>query len=375
MSRVDEALRRAAEQSASAAMNPVAGQASPAGGPFDAAALADEPFPIEIREHKRVQRPSVEPSTTPAPPSATEAPSQPLATPSHDTSGGLLERMNSAVAEKIVVDDNMSSTSREQYRRLAAILHHSQQSTGLTVVMVTSAVPGEGKTLTCTNLALTLSESYQRRVLLIDADLRRPSLHTIFGVDNSTGLSDGLTAAQERKMTVRQISDRLAVLPAGRPTSDPMAGLISDRMRRLLEEARAAYDWVIIDTPPVALLPDAHILTAMLVPDVKLFGVDARLRPDIDDVANNVGLWVLVPRKRDGPRIDHACVATQDGERGEQAAHPYGSRHVQRQSYQSQFSTSIRERCVRPQARHSAGILDRVSVQPRIRHSGDATDY
>ena len=174
-----------------------------------------------------------------------------------------LERMNSAVAEKIVVDDNMSSTSREQYRRLAAILHHSQQSTGLTVVMVTSAVPGEGKTLTCTNLALTLSESYQRRVLLIDADLRRPSLHTIFGVDNSTGLSDGLTAAQERKMTVRQISDRLAVLPAGRPTSDPMAGLISDRMRRLLEEARAAYDWVIIDTPPVALLPDAHILTAM----------------------------------------------------------------------------------------------------------------
>ena len=130
--------------------------------------------------------------------------------------------------------------------------------------MVTSAVPGEGKTLTCANLALTLSESYQRRVLLIDGDLRRPSLHTLFGLDNTTGLSDGLASAQERKMTVRQLTSRLAVLTAGRPTSDPMAGLISDRMRRLIEEARSAYDWVIVDTPPVALLPDAHVLTSMV---------------------------------------------------------------------------------------------------------------
>ena len=75
--------------------------------------------------------------------------------------------------------------SREQYRRLAATLHHAQAEHGLKVVMVASAVPGEGKTLTATNLALTLSESYQRRVLLIDADLRRPSLHDDVQVPNT----------------------------------------------------------------------------------------------------------------------------------------------------------------------------------------------
>ena len=68
----------------------------------------------------------------------------------------------------------------EQFRRLAATLHHAQLVQKLKVIMVTSAIAGEGKTLTATNLALTLSESYRRDVLLIDADLRRPSLHDVF---------------------------------------------------------------------------------------------------------------------------------------------------------------------------------------------------
>ncbi len=65
----------------------------------------------------------------------------------------------------------------EQFRRLAATLHHAQLVSGTKVIMVTSAEPGDGKSLTSANLALTLSESYRREVLLIDADLRRPSLH------------------------------------------------------------------------------------------------------------------------------------------------------------------------------------------------------
>jgi capsular exopolysaccharide synthesis family protein len=157
----------------------------------------------------------------------------------------------------------MSHVSREQYRRLAATLHDAQNNTGLRVVMVASAVAGEGKTLTASNLALTLSESYQKNVLLIDADLRKPTLHQVFTINSATGLTDGLEAANRAKLTVHQVSQRLAVLPAGRPTSDPMASLISDRMRQLIEEAKETFDWVILDTPPIVLLPDANLLAAM----------------------------------------------------------------------------------------------------------------
>ena len=105
----------------------------------------------------------------------------------------------------------MGSASREQYRRLAATLHHQQADRGIKVVMIASAVPGEGKTLTAANLGLTLSESYKRNVLLIDADLRRPALHTVFGTDNTDGLSEGLSATTERKLPARRISERLAL--------------------------------------------------------------------------------------------------------------------------------------------------------------------
>ncbi len=158
----------------------------------------------------------------------------------------------------------MLPASREQYRRLAATLHHHQTDNGLKVVMIASAMMGEGKTLTAANLALTLSESYQRSVLLIDADLRRPSLNKVFGINGAPGLAEGLSALEEGKVTLHQVSPRLSVLPAGKPSSDPMAGLTSGRMRRVIDEARESFDWVILDTPPVGLLTDANLLAAMV---------------------------------------------------------------------------------------------------------------
>jgi len=130
-------------------------------------------------------------------------------------------------------------------------------------VMVASAVAGEGKTLTASNLAMTLSESYRRDVLLVDADLRRPSLHMVFQVAGAPGLSDGLITPEDPKLPLHRVSDRLAILPAGRPTSDPIGALTSERMRRLIDEAREVFDWVVIDTPPVGLLTDAALLTSM----------------------------------------------------------------------------------------------------------------
>jgi protein-tyrosine kinase len=169
-----------------------------------------------------------------------------------------------AVGEKLVLSPAMDSSSIEQYRRLAGRLHLAQAEHGIKVVMVASALPGEGKTLTAANLALTLSESYHRDVLLIDGDLRRPSLHDMFSISNVSGLNDGVRTDAARKVPLVRWSDHLTLITAGRPDSDPMKVLISAKMRKVITEASAKFQWVIIDTPPVGLLTDASLFSAMV---------------------------------------------------------------------------------------------------------------
>lgn len=169
-------------------------------------------------------------------------------------------RTDPALVGKLLGTEGFSSGAQEQYRKLGASLHYTQTERGIKVIMTASALPGEGKSLTVVNLALTLSESYQRRVFLIDADLRRPSIQRMFGLPPISGLNEGLKSERERPMPITQISSRLFVLAAGRPDPDPMSGLTSPRLRRLVEQASGAFDWVLIDTPPVGLLPDAHLL-------------------------------------------------------------------------------------------------------------------
>jgi len=210
-------------------------------------------------------------------------------------------------AEKLVVTERPEQSTIEQYRKLAATLHHAQTERQLKVVMVSSAVSGDGKTLTSTNLALTLSESYRRRVLLIDADLRRPSVHEVFQVKNVTGLTDSLKAENDRRLPLIQASAYLSLLLAGRPDSDPMSGLTSGRMRRLIGEAAATFDWVIIDTPPVVLLPDANLLAAMV--DAAILVIGAGKTPHklimraIDALGRNRILGVVLNR------VDPSCLA------------------------------------------------------------------
>lgn len=169
-------------------------------------------------------------------------------------------RTDPVLVGKLLGTEGFSSGALEQYRKLAATLHYAQAEREINVVMTASALPGEGKSLTAVNLALTLSESYHRRVFLIDADLRRPSIQRIFGLPPISGLNEGLKADHDRAMPITQLSERLFILAAGRPDPDPMSGLTSDRMQRLVEQASGAFDWVIIDTPPVGLLPDASLL-------------------------------------------------------------------------------------------------------------------
>jgi capsular exopolysaccharide synthesis family protein len=167
-------------------------------------------------------------------------------------------------SEKLVANPQLQPIAVEQYRRLAAILHHAQKERGIRRILVASALAEEGKTLTATNLALTLSESYKRRVLLIDADLRRPGVNIAFGIAKQTGLSEALAAERPEKLSIVKLSDHLSVLPAGHPNHDPMHGLTSLRMAQILDEAAEMFDWVIVDSPPVGLLPDAKLLARMV---------------------------------------------------------------------------------------------------------------
>jgi capsular exopolysaccharide synthesis family protein len=190
---------------------------------------------------------------------------------------------------KVVVGAKADPGLVEQYRRLGAALHHHQLQTGARTLMVTSAAASEGKTLTATNLALTLSQSYERRVLLIDADLRRPSLHEILRLPNSVGLSDSLRHPERSIAKYHAVTSTLSVFSAGRPDSDPMAGLVSDTMNRILTEAAQRFDWVIVDTPPVALLPDANLLAAMIDTALLVIGANSTPYPLIRRAIEAIG--------------------------------------------------------------------------------------
>jgi protein-tyrosine kinase len=167
-------------------------------------------------------------------------------------------------SRKTIIDPDVDSSLVEQYRRLAAALHHAQLQRNVRTVMITSAVASEGKTLTATNLALTLSHSYKRRVLLIDADLRRPAVHDVFGISNASGLCEALGAGQARRLPLARVSMNLWILTAGEATGDPMSALASDEMKMLLADAADHFDWVIVDTPPIAMLSDANLLARMI---------------------------------------------------------------------------------------------------------------
>lgn len=152
----------------------------------------------------------------------------------------------------------------EQFRRLATTLHHAQQVNGLRSIMVTSAMPGDGKTLTAINLGLVLAESYRANVLIVDADLRRASISELVEPASGGGLSDALRSSTEQKLALLPLTPRLTLLPAGQPIANSIEALTSPRMQRILDEAATRYDWVILDAPPLGPAADATLLTRMV---------------------------------------------------------------------------------------------------------------
>jgi capsular exopolysaccharide synthesis family protein len=241
MSRIDQALSiwESARPSDASEASPIS----------SSAASALNLYPQERAAEHDVMRP--EPVAAASSPAVIE---KPLAESGRRSTGS--SHVRHSAARLVTAASN--TVSLEQYRRLAAVLHDVQVEKHLKTVMITSAVPQEGKTLTLMNLALTLSESYARRVLMIDADLRCPSLHAILGIPNGRGLSEALRESRH-ELPIIEVSERLSILTAGHTGPTPLAGLSSTRMGEVIEECAARFDWVLIDTSPVGVLPDASI--------------------------------------------------------------------------------------------------------------------
>ncbi len=154
------------------------------------------------------------------------------------------------------------SQMAESYRALRTSLLLSNLGAPPKVIMVTSARPQEGKTTTSINSAIVLAQKGVR-VLLVDADLRRPSIHKTLGMGPRSGLSNVLTGSATVQQTIATspILPNLFIMPAGTPPPNPAELLASSHMRDLLAELREQFDHIVIDTPPTLSVTDAVVLS------------------------------------------------------------------------------------------------------------------
>jgi succinoglycan biosynthesis transport protein ExoP len=169
---------------------------------------------------------------------------------------------SSKEAVELVTQVRPQSQMAESYRALRTSLLLSNLGAPPRVIMVTSALPQEGKTTTSINVAVVLAQKGVR-VLLIDADLRRPSIHKTLGLGPRSGLSNVLTGSTtlEQSITRTNILPNLYILPAGTPPPNPAELLASANMRDVLAQLREEYDHVVVDTPPSLSVTDAVVLS------------------------------------------------------------------------------------------------------------------
>jgi capsular exopolysaccharide synthesis family protein len=157
------------------------------------------------------------------------------------------------------------SFAAEQYRSLRTRLTRVEGPGGLRIVLITSPQKGEGKSVTAANLSLTMAQELQRRVVLVEADLRKPSLQHLFGLPPGPGLSEYLAGAVDLKDAMKFLPDHnLTIITAGAAPINPAELLGSTAMRRMLDHLRARFDRVILDTPPVLPLADVAILAPLV---------------------------------------------------------------------------------------------------------------
>ena len=179
--------------------------------------------------------------------------------PSHRTA---LERLaqENGMSPALVYFHRPGSREAEAYRSFRTTLFHSTKNSPDKIIQITSAEPGDGKSTTAANLAIAIAQS-GKKVLLIDADLRRPTMHTLFGLPQDIGLTDVLLNEVAWFNAVRPTRvNNLSVLTAGLCPDNPAELLSLSHLPEMLTAARVAYDFIIVDTPPILAISDPAIV-------------------------------------------------------------------------------------------------------------------
>jgi capsular exopolysaccharide synthesis family protein len=156
------------------------------------------------------------------------------------------------------------SLGAEKFRFLGVKLRQMQQARGLKKILVTSTIPEEGKSTISGNLATTLARKQSQRVLLLEGDLRRPSLSQQFGISKVPGLSEWLSEDPMPMESIYKLEGpNFWFLPAGRPPENPLELMQSGRLSELMEQLAGWFDWIVIDSPPVLPLADTSVWTRL----------------------------------------------------------------------------------------------------------------
>ncbi len=172
-----------------------------------------------------------------------------------------LDRLNSAsgISARVTVAHGPRSIVHEAYRMLQANLKFTNLDKKVQTIVITSSLPGEGKSEVAANLAATLAQS-GKRVLLIDADMRSPSQHHLWGMVNSIGLSNLIVDPEEMNDVLQPVIPNLTVITAGVMPPDPISLLESESMRQILQQFSQRYEYILFDSPPLVGMADAAML-------------------------------------------------------------------------------------------------------------------
>jgi capsular exopolysaccharide synthesis family protein len=173
-----------------------------------------------------------------------------------------LQVLVSAGNRLVCLTDN-ESLAAEKFRFLGISLQHLRRDRPLKKVLITSTIPQEGKSTVAANLACTLARRKPHKTLLLEGDLRRPTVAQKFGLGNVPGLSEWLRGETEAKNIYRLEALGLWVLPAGSAPENPLELMQSGKLSLLMEELSASFDWIVIDSPPVLPLADTSIWARM----------------------------------------------------------------------------------------------------------------
>ncbi|WP_342541574.1 CpsD/CapB family tyrosine-protein kinase [Paenisporosarcina sp. FSL H8-0542] len=172
----------------------------------------------------------------------------------------MANRMNKKMETQLITIENSKSPISEQYRTLRTNIQYSSVDKELKSIIITSPNPGEGKSTTIANLAIVFAQQ-GKKVLLVDADLRKPTIHYTFNINNTKGLTNLLMKKASLGDVIQQTPVlNLFLLPSGTIPPYPAELLQSEMMSQLMDRLKASFDLILFDTPPILAVADAQIL-------------------------------------------------------------------------------------------------------------------